>query len=170
MSGLANDLEGGVWQPGSERFGFAFRSGDKVMQIENNYDKDVFNGDIGSVSSVDEVNRELSVRYGTRTVTYDFQELDELVPAYAITIHKSQGSEYPCVVIPVHTQHYIMLQRNLIYTAVTRGRKLVVLVGTPKALAMAVRNADTRQRVSALEWRLRQASEYGSRASTPPAG
>jgi exodeoxyribonuclease V alpha subunit len=139
-----------------ERFGCRFGEGDKVMQIENNYDKEVFNGDIGRIKRIDHENSEVTVDYDGRRVVYDVQELDEIVPSYAITIHKSQGSEYPCVVIPVHTQHFMMLQRNLIYTAVTRGRKLVVLVGTKKALFMAVQRMDSRTRITRLAWRLRQ--------------
>ena len=136
-----------------ERFGWTFAPGDKVMQIENDYDKDVYNGDIGYVEGVDVDEGELTVSFDGRTVTYGFGELDTLVPAYAATIHKSQGSEYPAVVIPVLTQHYAMLQRNLLYTGVTRGKKLVVLVGQPKAVAIAVKNASGRRRWSKLdEW------------------
>jgi len=116
------------------------------MQIENDYDKEVYNGDIGCVEDVDPDTQELSARFEERTVTYGFGELDTLVPAYAATIHKSQGSEYPAVVIPVLTQHYPMLQRNLIYTGLTRGRRLVVLVGQRKAIAIAVRNVSGRRR------------------------
>ena len=112
-----------------ERFGWTFAPGDKVMQIENDYDKEVYNGDIGYVQDVDPDAGELAASFDGRSVTYGFGELDTLVPAYAATIHKSQGSEYPAVVIPVMTQHYTMLQRNLLYTGVTRGKKLVVLVG-----------------------------------------
>jgi exodeoxyribonuclease V alpha subunit len=137
-----------------ERYGWTFRVGDRVMQMENDYDKDVFNGDIGFVEEVDETEREISIRYDERVVIYDFQELDEVSLSYAITIHKSQGSEYPCVVIPVHTQHYIMLQRNLIYTALTRGRRMVVLVGTRKALALAVKQVEASRRVTTLKDRL----------------
>ncbi|MGQ0506759.1 MAG: SF1B family DNA helicase RecD2 [Myxococcaceae bacterium] len=118
-----------------------FRVGDKVMQIRNNYDLEVFNGDIGRVEAVDESDRSLDAVFDGRRVTYDYSDLDELVLAYACSIHKAQGSEYPCVVIPVHTQHYVMLQRNLLYTGITRGRRLVVLVGTRRALAIAVKNA-----------------------------
>lgn len=136
-----------------ERFGWTFAPGDKVMQIENDYDKDVYNGDIGYVDNVNSDDGELVVRFDGRTVTYGFGELDTLVPAYAVTIHKSQGSEYPAVVIPVMTQHYVMLQRNLLYTGVTRGKKLVVLVGQKKAVAIAVRNVAGRRRWSKLqEW------------------
>ena len=131
-----------------------FRLHDKVMQIRNNYEKDVFNGDIGRICALDAEERELTVRFDERNVIYDFEETDELVPAYAISIHKSQGSEYPAVVIPVLTQHYIMLQRNLIYTAVTRGRSLVVLVGSRQALAMAINNNKTQKRSTWLGSRL----------------
>ena len=137
-----------------ERFGYTYRTGDKVLQIENDYGKDVFNGDIGLVVKVDAAESELSVNYDGRIVTYDFGELDELVPSYAITIHKSQGSEFPAVVIPVHTQHYMMLQRNLLYTGITRGKRLVVLVGTLKAVAIAVKRAESGQRFTALRQRL----------------
>ena len=136
-----------------ERFGWTFAPKDKVMQIENDYDKEVYNGDIGYVEDVDPDAAELTASFDGRLVTYGFGELDTLVPAYAATIHKSQGSEYPAVVIPVLTQHYTMLQRNLLYTGVTRGKKLVILVGQKKAIAMAVRNASGRRRWSKLdEW------------------
>lgn len=136
--------------PSAERFGWHFRLHDRVMQTENDYDKDVFNGDIGIISQIDVDEKELVVTYDDRNVIYDFQELDELLPAYAITIHKSQGSEYPCVIMPIHTQHYIMLQRNLVYTGITRGKKLVILVGTKKAVGMAVRNGAAGSRYTAL--------------------
>ena len=136
-----------------ERFGWTFAPGDKVMQIENDYDKDVYNGDIGLVEDVDLDDGEGAVNFDGRTVTFLFGELDTVVPAYAATIHKSQGSEYRAVVIPVMTQHYAMLQRNLIYTGVTRGKKLVVLVGQKKAVAIAVKNISGRRRWSKLdEW------------------
>ena len=136
-----------------ERFGWTFAPGDKVMQIENDYDKEVYNGDIGYVDGVDPDAGELTASFDGRAVTYGFGELDTLVPAYAATIHKSQGSEYPAVVIPVLTQHYTMLQRNLLYTGVTRGKRLVVLVGQRKAVAIAVRNVSGRRRWSKLkEW------------------
>jgi exodeoxyribonuclease V alpha subunit len=115
-----------------ERFGWIFAPGDKVMQIENDYEKEVYNGDIGSINDVDPDAGELAVSFDGRSVTYRLGELDMLVPAYAATIHKSQGSEYPAVIIPVLTQHYAMLQRNLLYTGVTRGKRLVVLVGQKK--------------------------------------
>jgi exodeoxyribonuclease V alpha subunit len=136
-----------------ERFGWTFAPGDKVMQIENDYDKEVYNGDIGYIENIDPDAGELAASFDGRSVTYGFGELDTLVPAYAATIHKSQGSEYPAVVIPILTQHYTMLQRNLLYTGVTRGRKLVVLVGQKKAVAIAVRNVSGRRRWSKLkEW------------------
>jgi exodeoxyribonuclease V alpha subunit len=136
-----------------ERFGWTFAPGDKVMQIENDYDKEVYNGDIGYVDDVDPEAGELTASFDGRAVVYGFGELDTLMPAYAATIHKSQGSEYPAVVIPILTQHYAMLQRNLLYTGVTRGKKLVVLVGQKKAVAIAVRNVSGRRRWSKLnEW------------------
>ena len=136
-----------------ERFGWTFAPGDKVMQIENDYDKEVYNGDTGYRGRRGRRRRGTDGQFDGRTVTYGFGELDTLVPAYATTIHKSQGSEYPAVVIPVLTQHYAMLQRNLLYTGVTRGKQLVVLVGQPKAVAIAVKNASGRRRWSKLdEW------------------
>ena len=136
-----------------ERFGWTFAPGDKVMQIENDYDKEVYNGDIGYIDDVDPDDGELTASFDGRIVTYGFGELDTLVPAYAATIHKSQGSEYPAVVIPVMTQHYAMLQRNLLYTGVTRGKRLVVLVGQKKAAAIAAKNISGRRRWSKLnEW------------------
>ncbi|MBN2305753.1 MAG: AAA family ATPase, partial [Anaerolineae bacterium] len=135
--------------------GRLFRVGDKVIQMRNNYDKDVFNGDIGRVYSLDVRNHTLTVRIDGRLVQYDWSEADELTHAYCISVHRSQGSEYPCVVLPVVTQHYMMLQRNLLYTAVTRAKKLVVLVGTRKAIAIAVHNDQVAQRWTALDWRIR---------------
>ena len=145
-----------------ERFGWTFAPGDKVMQIENDYEKDVYNGDIGRISDVDPDTGELTVSFDGLEVTYGFGELDALVPAYAATIHKSQGSEYPAVVIPVLTQHYTMLRRNLLYTGVTRGKRLVVLVGQKKAVAIAVRNVSGRRRWSKLrEWLAGSVPENG---------
>ena len=140
-----------------ERFGWTFAPGDKIMQIENDYDKkEVYNGDIGYIlDDVDPDEGELTASFRRpQAVTYGFGErFDTLVPAYAVTIHKSQGSEYPAVVIPVMTQHYTMLQRNLLYTGVTRGKRLVVLVGQKKAVAIAVKNVSGRRRWSKLrEW------------------
>jgi exodeoxyribonuclease V alpha subunit len=136
--------------PEVERFGYSYRVGDKVMQTQNNYDRDVFNGDLGSVTAIDMEEAELLIDFDGRAVAYAFGELDEVTPAFATTIHKSQGSEYPAVVIPILTQHYTMLQRNLVYTGVTRGKHLVVLVGQKKAVAMAVRNSRGRRRWSKL--------------------
>jgi exodeoxyribonuclease V alpha subunit len=133
------------------------RQGDKVMQVRNNYQLEVYNGDIGRVTAIDEVEQEVVVTIDGRPVRYDFGDLDELVLAYACSIHKAQGSEYPCVVVPLHTQHYVMLQRNLLYTAVTRGRRLVVLVGSRRALAVAVKSAAGRTRWTRLAERLRPA-------------
>ena len=136
-----------------ERFGWTFAPGDKVMQIENDYEKEVYNGDVGYIDAVDLDTGELIASFDGRAVTYGFGELDTLVPAYAATIHKSQGSEYPAVVIPVMIQHYAMLQRNLIYTGITRGKKLVVIVGQAKALTIGVKNVSGRRRWTKLrEW------------------
>ena len=149
-----------------ERFGWTFAPGDKVMQIENDYDKDVYNGDIGYVDDVDPDAGELHGSFDGRSVTYGFGELDTLVPAYAATIHKSQGSEYPAVVIPIMTQHYAMLQRNLLYTGITRGKRLVVLVGQKKAVAIAVRNVSGRRRWSKLDEWLRPMAPGASSVTT----
>jgi exodeoxyribonuclease V alpha subunit len=137
-----------------ESAGRSFRVNDKVMQTRNNYDKDVFNGDIGRIRKIGHEEGQIHVRFDDRSVIYDFSELDELVHAYAISIHKSQGSEYPAVVFPLLTQHFTMLQRNLLYTAVTRARKLVVIVGSKKALAIAVKNNCMQSRFSLLKERL----------------
>ena len=134
-----------------ERFGWRFAPGDKVMQVANDYEKEVFNGDLGTIDQLDADNSELTVLFEGKPVIYGWGELDQLVPAYACTIHKSQGSEYPAVVIPLLTQHYAMLQRNLVYTGLTRGKRLVVLVGQPKALAMAVKNHRGRRRYTRLQ-------------------
>ncbi|HEV8376344.1 MAG TPA: ATP-dependent RecD-like DNA helicase [Candidatus Polarisedimenticolia bacterium] len=130
------------------------RLGDRVMQIRNNYQIDVFNGDIGRIEALDPENRQVHVRFDDRTIAYDTADLDELVLAYACSIHKAQGSEYPCVVIPLHTQHFVMLQRNLLYTALTRGKRLVVIVGSRKALALAVQNNRIEERYSRLAQRM----------------
>jgi exodeoxyribonuclease V alpha subunit len=134
--------------------GRVFRVGDKVMQTTNNYDKNVYNGDIGRVTALDPQQQTMTVSVDGAPVVYDFLETDELTQAYAVSVHKSQGAEYRCVVMPIITQHYMMLQRNLLYTAVTRARKLVVLVGTRRAIAIAVRNNRVTERHSALDWRL----------------
>ena len=142
--------------PEVQRFGWTFRIGDRVIQTENDYNRDVFNGDLGIVEKINRVEQDMVVNFEGRSVEYDFGDLDELSLAYVLSIHKSQGSEFPCIVIPVHTQHYMMLQRNLLYTAATRGKKLVILVGTKKALAMAVNRKDTSKRYTALRRRLQE--------------
>lgn len=139
------------------RAGRSFRPNDKVMQIRNNYDKEVFNGDIGFISEIDFDNNKLNVVFDNRIIEYDITELDELVQAYAITIHKSQGSEYPVVVMPVMMTHYIMLQRNLIYTGITRAKKILVIVGTKKAVSYSVRNVTVTKRNTKLKERLQEA-------------
>jgi exodeoxyribonuclease V alpha subunit len=158
-----------------ERFGQTFARGDKVMQIENDYEKDVYNGDVGFVRRIDPVERELAVEFDGRLVPYAFEELDRLVLAYATTVHKAQGSEYPAVVMPVATQHYAMLKRNLLYTAITRGRRLVVLVGQRRALGIAVRSHEEGRRWTKLgDWlRAGAAGAPGASAqggSAPPPG
>jgi exodeoxyribonuclease V alpha subunit len=158
LQAALNPGDGG---PEVQRFGWTFRIGDRVIQTENNYDRDVFNGDLGIVEKINRIEQTVAVNFESRTVEYDFGDLDELSLAYVLSIHKSQGSEFPCIVIPLHTQHYLMLQRNLLYTAVTRGKKLVVLVGTKKALGMAIRREDTGQRYTALRKRL----EFAAAAS-----
>ena len=140
--------------PSVEKFGWEFRVRDKVIQTRNNYDKEVFNGDIGEIFKIDDFEREVLITFDGREVVYDFNELDEVSLAYAITIHKSQGSEFPVVVMPLAMQQYLLLQRNLVYTGITRGRRLVVLVGQKKALQTAVRNVSAVRRYTALEKRL----------------
>ena len=142
--------------PSLARGGYTFRLGDKVMQIRNNYDKNVFNGDIGYITAVDTNERTLTVTFDNRLVEYDITELDEIVLAYAITIHKSQGSEFPVVVMPVTMKHFVMLQRNLIYTGITRAKKICVLVGTTKALAYAIHNQTVSKRNTKLKERLNE--------------
>ena len=138
-----------------ERFGYTYRVGDKVMQTENDYDKDVFNGDVGYVLHIDPDLQEMTIEFDGRSVEYQFGELDEVALAYAVSIHKSQGSEYPAIVIPVMMQHYMMLRRNLLYTGITRGKKMVVLVGQKKAIGMAVKGRVEGRRWSKLgEWLL----------------
>ncbi len=146
---VLNPVENGVL-----RGGFSFRVSDKVMQVKNNYDKEVFNGDIGRITSIDPEHQEITISFDGRDIPYDYTDLDEIVLAYAVSVHKSQGSEYPAVVMPILTQHYVLLQRNLVYTAVTRGRQLVVMVGTMKALAIGVNNDKTRKRYTYLRHRL----------------
>jgi exodeoxyribonuclease V alpha subunit len=146
-------------EPSVEKFGWHFRLRDKVIQTENNYDKDVFNGDIGQIVKIDPVEREVTIRFDQREVVYDFGELDEVSLAYAITIHKAQGSEFPAVVTPLAMQQFLLLQRNLVYTGITRGKQLVVLIGQRKALALAVKNNRTDNRFSGLLARLTAAWE-----------
>ncbi len=154
--------------PGLRRGGIQYRRLDKVMQIRNNYEKEVYNGDIGVIEQVDPENRSLTVLFDGRAVEYDITELDELVLSYAATIHKSQGSEYPVVVMPVLMSHYVMLQRNLIYTGITRAKKLLVLVGTRKALSYAVRNTTVQARNTLLCQRIqREMAGSSQRALTP---
>ena len=131
-----------------------YRINDKVMQIKNNYDKDVFNGDIGRIKRINTEEQYVTIIFDDRHIDYEYSELDEIVLAYAVSVHKSQGSEYPAVIIPIHTQHYILLQRNLIYTAVTRGQRLVIMVGTRKALAIGINNDKTQKRFTYLRYRL----------------
>ncbi|MFH1623824.1 MAG: ATP-dependent RecD-like DNA helicase [Pseudomonadota bacterium] len=141
-------------EDGVSRAGRNFRLNDKVMQIKNNYEKEVFNGDIGRIARIDPEALEVTITFDGRDVAYDYTDLDEIVLAYAVSVHKSQGSEYPAVIIPLLTQHYVLLQRNLIYTAVTRAKKLVVIVGTRKALAIGVKNDKTQKRYTYLKHRL----------------
>ena len=143
-------------EPQVSRFGWAYAPRDKIIQTVNDYDKDVFNGDIGQVSRVDLEEGQLHVAFDDRTVLYDFGELDEIALAYATSVHKSQGSEYPAVVIPLAMQHYLLLQRNLLYTAVTRGKRLVVIIGQTRALTMAVNNVRSTRRLTNLGARLAQ--------------
>jgi exodeoxyribonuclease V alpha subunit len=145
----------------------SFRVRDKVMQIRNNYDKDVFNGDIGQITAMDPESREIRVDFDGREVTYELSDLDELVPAYAVSIHKSQGSEYPAVVISLLAQHYIMLQRNLLYTGITRGKRLVIVVGSKRAMSIAIRNNKIQRRFTRLRERLsRMKSDHSSNKLT----
>ena len=151
------------------RFGRTFRVGDRVLQLVNNYDKDVFNGDLGWVTGVDHAVGRITVNFDETGVEYDFSELDELQPSFAMTVHRAQGGEFPAVVVPVLTQHYPMLQRNLLYTAITRGRRLVVVVGSRRALAMAVRNDRPGERNSMLRVRL-SGTETGDGTAFPEGG
>jgi exodeoxyribonuclease V alpha subunit len=156
-----NEVLQGVLNPhGKEilRAGGRFRVGDKVMQIRNNYDRDVFNGDMGRIEAIDEEAQAVAVRYSDKLVTYESTDLDEIVLSYAITVHKSQGSEYKVVILPLTTQHYMMLQRNLIYTAITRARDLVVIVGSRKAMSIAIENNQVADRYSSLPERIRSAA------------
>ena len=138
-----------------EREALPFRLGDKVIQLRNNYDKGVFNGDLGKIAGIDQAREEVVIEFYDRAVSYAFDDLDEIALAYAISIHKSQGSEYPAVIIPLHTSHYPMLHRSVLYTAVTRARELVALVGSRKAVALAIRNIRVEQRFTGLQDKLR---------------
>jgi exodeoxyribonuclease V alpha subunit len=146
-------------EPRVTRFGWTYAPGDKVIQTVNNYDKDVFNGDIGRVARIDEEEGLVFIDYDGRHVEYETGELDEVSLAYATTVHKSQGSEYPAVVIPLGMQHYMLLERNLLYTAVTRGKNLVVLIGQTKAMAMAVKRLGSVKRLTNLQHRLQQVTQ-----------
>jgi exodeoxyribonuclease V alpha subunit len=147
-------------KPERRLYGTPFRVGDKVMQTRNNYDKDTYNGDIGFIRGIDLIEQTLRVDFEGRIAIYDWSEADELTLAYAVSVHKAQGSEFPVVVMPVVTQHYMMLQRNLLYTAVTRARSLCVLTGSRRAISIAVHNNKVTQRFTALEWRLGNADTY----------
>lgn len=153
LQGLLNPARPGREE--IEKFGWNFRVGDKVIQMENNYDKNVFNGDMGRIEMVDPLEKGVAIRFESQRVIYDFNELDQLSPGYAISIHKSQGSEFPVVVIPLAMQQYLLLQRNLIYTGITRGKNLVVVIGQARALQAAVRNNKQERRYSGLLNRLR---------------
>ena len=158
VSNLNRELQD-LLNPGGDslqRGAAVFRTGDKVMQTRNNYDRDVFNGDIGRIVSIDHLGREMAVRFDDHVVVYSFSDLDEIVLAYATSVHKSQGSEYPAVVLPVLTQHFVMLQRILLYTAITRAKRLLILVGTKKALSIAIKNDQIQGRNCLLMERLRQ--------------
>ncbi len=162
---LQETLNPGTGAKEVQRFGTTFRVGDKVIQTQNNYTREVYNGDIGRITAIESIDQLVTVEFDGRPVEYDFGDLDELQLAYCCSIHKSQGSEYPAVVIPVHTQHFIMLRRNLLYTGITRGKKLVALVGSRKALGIAVGKADTARRFSLLKWRLQTAESPSSSQS-----
>jgi exodeoxyribonuclease V alpha subunit len=149
-------------RPGAKevaRYATTYRVGDKVIQTRNNYTREVFNGDIGRVVGIESVDQVVTCEFDGRVVDYDFSDLDELQLAYCISIHKSQGSEYPAVVIPCSTQHFVMLRRNLLYTGITRGKKLVAVVGSRRAVGIAVRTADASRRFSLLKWRLQAGGE-----------
>jgi exodeoxyribonuclease V alpha subunit len=141
-----------------ERGGSVLRCGDKVMQLRNNYDKGVFNGDLGRIVGIDKEEGSIKVEFYEKAVAYEADELDEISLAYATSVHKSQGSEYPVVIIPLHTSHYLMLHRSILYTAITRGKKLVILVGSRKALAMAIRNVRVEKRSTGLKEKLIEAA------------
>ena len=157
MNGALQDLLNPSLRP-LFRAGRKFHVADKVMQIRNNYDKKVYNGDIGRIASIDAAEQLLIVSFDERSVEYDFAELDELVLAYATSVHKYQGSECPCIVMPIHTSHFKLLHRNLLYTAVTRGKKQVYLVGTKKAIGIAIHNDQVQKRYTGLENAIKEAA------------
>ena len=150
-----NDLLQKTLNPSHEplqKYGRRFHLRDKVMQIVNNYDKHVFNGDVGYITAIDRDEEEITVKFDGVAIDYEFSELDQLVLAYAVSVHKYQGSECPCIVMPVHTTHYNLLFRNLLYTGITRGKKLVVIIGTTKAMGIALRNNQAFQRHTGLKY------------------
>ncbi len=147
---LQNLLNPDTTQPALQRGSTIFRLGDRVMQIKNNYDKFVFNGDIGTIVAIDLQEQSITVQFSDQQVVYDTADLDELVLAYAISIHKSQGSEFDAIIVPLFTQHFTLLQRNLLYTAITRAKKLCILIGQVKAIAIAVKNNKGRDRLTFL--------------------
>jgi exodeoxyribonuclease V alpha subunit len=159
---LQNMLNPGALQ--MERGNRRYREGDKVMQTKNDYERDLFNGDTGRIIRLPRGSKSLRVRFGNRELEYPVAGLDALIPAYAITVHRAQGSEYPAVVMPLTTEHFMMLRRNLLYTGITRGQRLVVLVGSQKALAMAVRNNEEAKRFSGLAERLRDLPRGSTRS------
>jgi exodeoxyribonuclease V alpha subunit len=136
------------------RGGNLLREGDRIIQLTNDYNREVFNGDLGIILTIDTVEQEVAVQYGERTVIYDYADLNEIALAWCVTIHKSQGSEYPVVILPIYMQHYMMLTRNLFYTGITRAKKLAIVVGAKKAISLAVRSTDDQQRYTRLKQRL----------------
>jgi exodeoxyribonuclease V alpha subunit len=149
------------------RGGMTLRVGDRILQQKNDYNREVFNGDLGVISAIDTEEQEVEAAFGDRLVTYDYADLNEITLAFATTIHKSQGSEYPVVILPVFMQHYMMLSRNLIYTGITRARQLVILVGSQKAIGMSVKQVKDQQRYTLLAHRLRTSSSIGFNAFSP---
>jgi exodeoxyribonuclease V alpha subunit len=141
-------------KPEITRGGNTLRVGDRVIQLKNDYDKEVFNGDLGVIAAIDSVEQEVIISFDGRDVSYDYADRDEINLAYALSIHKSQGSEYPVVIMPLYLQHYIMLSRNLVYTGLTRAKKLAIVIGSSKAIAIAVKQNNERQRYTRLRERL----------------
>jgi exodeoxyribonuclease V alpha subunit len=154
LQGVLNPAE--ALKPEKTLYGQTYRPGDKVMQTQNDYDKDVFNGDIGHVRSIDALNHSMSIEFDGRPVEYAWTECDQITLAYCVSVHKSQGAEFPVIVLPLVTAHYMMLQRNLLYTAVTRAKKLCVLIGNAKAVGIAIKNNQVARRNTALDRRLRE--------------